>query len=179
MGVAMRLIIIALTGVTLLAGFIPLGCPRPIDVIPDEPPDLKRPNEAVQFKVIVDLVKPRYRVGEEVSIKVYVMNMADQPITIVTGVPLHFVRVYDADNREVLSLPEWPPLAVAVYRALAPNVPYFDWRGGVYTFNLELPGRYKIVAWAEFQFDDPVLIHWPLAHIYAEPIWIEVVNGSN
>ncbi|MCL0091873.1 hypothetical protein M1N59_01235 [Dehalococcoidales bacterium] len=61
---------------------------------------------------------------------------------------------------------------------LKPQMPYYveeRWKEG-YTFTLDQPGRYQVVAWAGFSLDKALA--YPL-RVYADPIWIEVVTGSN
>jgi hypothetical protein len=190
MGVAMRLIKIMLASIILVTtGFICLACPRPREV---------RPPEVAQFKVVAELAKTQYQVGEEIPVNPYIINMGKQPITIWGGAPIIFVRVYDAENRAVLRLPVSLSLDILAPSTLEPQVPHGGypkvwWQRVVekpyeemykkYTFTLEQPGRYKIVAWADFALLDPVSLA-PLVRpgrmlIYADPIWIEVVNGSN
>lgn len=52
-----------------------------------------------------------------------------------------------------------------------PNVE--EWIEG-YTFILDQPGRYKIVAWAEFIFDPAQDGRYPFRIYSFEPIWIEI-----
>lgn len=61
-------------------------------------------------------------------------------------------------------------LGILVVYPLSPGMPYEE----VYTFALEQPGRYKVVAWAEISLDKDYA--YPV-HIYATPIWIEVKGG--
>jgi hypothetical protein len=172
----MRLIKIMLAGIILVAtGFIFPACPRPVEPPPVEAPEPnKRAALMAQFKVVAQLDKTQYQVGEKISVKSSLVNMGERPVTVfIHGKPLFF-RVYDADKREVSLLPKIRP-DILIKLSLSPGVPYVEkWQG--YPFTLEQPGRYKIVAWAELSLDenfvDPLLI-------YADPIWIEVVNGSN
>lgn len=131
-----------------------------------------RPAEVPRLKVVAELAKTQYQVGEEISVKPHLINMGKRSITVFSGKPFLFAKVYDAENRQVLRLPVWPSLPILAKYTLSPNVPYEE----VYTFVLEQPGRYKIEAWAELSFDERFA--YPV-HIYADPIWIEVVTGSN
>jgi hypothetical protein len=131
-----------------------------------------RPAEAPKLNVIAELAKTQYQVGEEISVKPYLINMGERSITVFSGRPLLFVKVYDGENRQILSFPE-VRLDILVEHTLSPNVPYYE---GVYTFALEQPGRYKIVARAELSLDKA---YADRRHNHADPIWIEVVTGSN
>jgi hypothetical protein len=135
-----------------------------------------RPPEVPQLKVVAELAETQYQVGEEISVKPSLVNMGKRPITVFGGVPILFVKVYDTENRVVLRLPVAPSLDILVSRTLEPQTPYYTkYRKPLlegYTFVLEQPGRYKVVAWAELSLDKNY--DYPL-HIYAaEPIWIEV-----
>jgi len=169
MGVTIRLLkIIAVVGVVgLTIGFIYFA--------------FFRPAEAPQPKVVAELAKTQYQVGEEISVKPYLINMGKRPITVFSGVPLLFAKVYDAEKREVTPVTT-PKLLILAPYTLKPQMPYYNeddrWPGllEAYTFTLDQPGRYKVVAWTEFSLDKDYA--YPL-HIYADPIWIEVVTGSN
>jgi hypothetical protein len=174
----MRLIKIMLAGIMLVAtGLISPACPRPV-----EPPECKRAAIMAQFEVGVELPKTRFRVGEEIPVTPSLTYRGKQPITVWGGVPILFVRVYDAENRVVLRLPLAPPLDVLAPYPLEPRKPHYtEYKEPLlegYTFILDRPGRYKILAWAEFGVKDPS-VRPGMMLIYADPIWIEIVNGSN
>nr|APG79826.1 hypothetical protein [uncultured bacterium] len=129
-----------------------------------KPPDLP---EIPQFKVVAELAKTQYQVGEDIWIMPSLINTSEQPITIHSGDTLLFAKIYDINDKEVLYLPLLPPTLSLVSHILKPGIPYTE----DYIFTLDQPGRYKIVVWAELSlnenFADPV-------RIYAKPIWIEV-----
>lgn len=125
--------------------------------------------EVPQLKVAVELAETQYQIGEHISVKPYLINMGKRPVAVFGGEPILFIRVYDANKREILRLAE-SRLDILAKRPLSPNVPYKE----MYTFALDQPGKYEIVAWAEFTLQDAVVRPWQV-RIYADPIWIEVI----
>ncbi len=134
--------------------------------------------EYPRFRMGAELAKTRYQVGENISVKPYLINMGERPITVFGGWPILFAKVYDAENRQVMGLPIWPALTVLAPHALKPRVPYYAETHSPegFTFTLDKPGRFKVVAWAEFSLSREHV--YPM-RIYADPIWIEVVSSSN
>ncbi len=133
-----------------------------------------------QFKVGAELPRTHFEVGERISVKPYIINRRILPVTIFSCFPLFFVRVYDAENREVLQEPE---IFLLILRShtLWPHIRYYETvllkkdETLTLNFTLEQPGRYKIVTVARFDLGRP----GQGLHIYAEPIWIEVIPGPN
>ena len=146
--------------------------------------------QAPQLKIVAELDKTQYQVGEKILVRPLLINTGEQPVTIFGTHPLLFFRVYDADKRavgekDVLDLLPFGGLAATanpiirqdILRtlSLSPGAAHVEtWPEG-YTFTLDQPGSYKVVAWAEFSLDQrPYYAANPL-HIAAEPLWIEVV----
>ena len=67
-----------------------------------------------------------------------------------------------------------------LFHTLEPGIPYYY--SSAFTFALEQPGKYKIVAWAEFGLLRSPGEFLPDEHenlyIYAEPVWIELNRSS-
>ncbi|MCL0091874.1 hypothetical protein M1N59_01240 [Dehalococcoidales bacterium] len=49
-----------------------------------------KPVEYPQFKVVAELAKTQYQVGENISVKPYLINMGKRPITVFGGEPILF-----------------------------------------------------------------------------------------
>lgn len=130
------------------------------------------------FQVIAELPRIQFEVGEEISVRPYLINRRILPITVYSGFPLFFARVYDADNREVL---HEPPAFLMILRShtIWPHIRHYEtWRRDepfTLNFTLEQPGRYKILTAARFSLDTPGPDDGQPLHIYGEPIWIEVI----
>jgi len=132
--------------------------------------------EMTELKVVASLLTPQYHAGERIWLTKNLYNLSDKPLAVWGADSILFFRVYDEQNRVVISkIPEPQPGSPV---ELTLNTGVFD-RGASWTehyiFALEQPGRYKVVAWAELSMD--VNFADPL-HIYAEPIWIEIVTGE-
>jgi hypothetical protein len=132
-----------------------------------------KPAEKPQFKVFTEIAKTQFQVGENISIRPSLVNIGRRTVTAFSNVlPLFIIRVYDAEKREVLFLPE-VELPMVHNFLLSPGMPYTE----DYAFALEQPGRYKIVAWIGFYLEDRAVSPEPIPmSIYAYPIWIEVVT---
>jgi hypothetical protein len=154
----LKIIIAGVVGLVIGSGFMYFALIRLIEV-PKVP----------QLKVAVELAETQYQIGENISVKPYLINMGKRPVAVFDDGPILFIRVYDADKREILRLAEIR-LDIPVKRTLSPNVPYKE----MYTFALDQPGKYEIVAWAEFTLQHTGVRPWQIL-IYADPIWIEVI----
>jgi len=155
----------------LLVGFIFFAFLKPVAVEHSQPKMVAEH----QFKVGAELTKTYYQVGEKISVKPYLINVGEQVITVFGGDPILLFKVYDAENRQVFSLPEIQIDILAEY-TLKPQMPYYAYyveerRRESYTFALDRPGRYKVVAWTKFSLDER---HAYQLRIYADPIWIWV-----
>ena len=142
-----------------------------------------KPVEYPWLKVTAEVSKLQYYVGEKILVEAQLVNDSKcRSVTVYYVGILLWYRVYDADGMSVvfmerfieekgLMLPIGRPAIILGHDLEA---------GGSYPeefiFTLEQPGRYKVVVWAELSFDKE--FNYPL-RIYADPIWIEVVTGSN
>ena len=132
-------------------------------------------DELVGLAVVTELIKTHYRVGERILVNQRLVNLADQPLTVWGDDKLLFLKVYDEGKRVVRSKLPGPRMAQPVDQKLNLDGVH---RGGSwtehFTFALDQPGRYKVVAWAELSlaqnWDDPRII-------YSEPVWLEIVTG--
>ena len=124
----------------------------------------------------IELAKFTYQVGEGISVKPYIISMGKRPITVFSGSPLFRAKVYDADGRVILFVPTWSSFDILAHYTLKSQIPYYVEEGWIdaFAFTLEEPGRYNIVAWADFTFDKDFARY--LLRAYADPIWIEVVT---
>ncbi|MBS3975818.1 MAG: hypothetical protein KGZ75_03685 [Syntrophomonadaceae bacterium] len=133
--------------------------------------------EAAELKVVTGLLKTHYHAGERIWLSKHLYNLGDNPLAFWGADSILFFRVYDEQNRVVISKIPEPQPGSPRELTLNPGVPDFggSWTEH-YTFALDQPGRYKVVAWAELSLDknfaDPL-------HIYADPLWIEIITGRN
>ena len=58
-----------------------------------------RPAEIPYLELIVKT--DRYQVDENISVELYLINSSEQPITIISSLPLFFIKVYDLENKQV------------------------------------------------------------------------------
>lgn len=145
---------------------------EPEDAAPDQK---ENADDLAALKVVSGIVKPNYRTGEIIMLNQRLVNLGDKPLTIWGTDPILFFKVYDEESRVVRSKIPEPRLKSSVKLNLHPGE--LDMGGSwtePYNFALDQPGRYKIVAWAEFSKD--VNLADPL-RIYAESVWIEIVTG--
>jgi len=140
-----------------------------------------KPAEYPQLKVVAELAKTQYQVGEEISVKPYLINMGERPIGVFAHGNFLFTRVYDAYSRGVVLFYIADDIPVSVLPPFRPSILIgFILSPGesqeeVRTFTLDRPGKYKVVAWAELSFDRD--FRFPVRS-YARPIWIEVTDKS-
>jgi len=101
--------------------------------------------------------------------------LGDEPLAVWGVDSLLFFRIYDEQNRVVISKIPEPQPGSPVGMTLNPGVPDFSasWIEH-YAFALDRPGRYKVVTWAELSVDNGLADR---LQIYAEPMWIEIVTG--
>ena len=132
--------------------------------------------EMTELKVVARLLAPQYHVGERIWLSKNLYNLGDKSLVVWGADSILFFRVYDEQNQVVISKIPEPQPGSPVEFTLNPGV--FD-RGGSWTenyfFALDQPGIYKVVAWAELSMDENFA---DSLHIYAEPIWIEIVTGK-
>ncbi|MBT9150354.1 MAG: hypothetical protein DDT40_00524 [candidate division WS2 bacterium] len=96
--------------------------------------------------------------------------------------PLHLGIICPKTSRPIYDVHIITRLLIASYHLLIPHIPYRDRNLSFSTTPrcINKPGKYKIVAWVEFDenawlyFDDPDSLRWD-KYIHSEPIWIEVV----
>ncbi|MCD5402050.1 hypothetical protein LR013_05660 [candidate division NPL-UPA2 bacterium] len=154
-----------------------------IEVIPgwfEEPVNIVWPvrhvwekEEEPQFKVGIKLPSTQFRVGERISVRPYIINIGEQPITIDSSHPLFFFTVFDEEH-EPVGPRRWGGVGMMIH-TLKPQEPLYA-HPKLYTFILEEPGRYKISARACFGFNRLVegVRTYTGVLVLSEPIWIEV-----
>ncbi|MBS3943378.1 MAG: hypothetical protein KGZ32_03895 [Dethiobacter sp.] len=146
---------------------------EPVDVATDRKKE--NADDLAALKVVSGLVKTHYHAGELIWLSQQLYNLGDNPLTVWGADKFLFFRVYDEGNLVMTSNIPGPGLVSPVKLNLYPGeLDLGGWWTENYTFSLDQPGRYKIVAWAEFSKD--VNLAEPL-QIYAEPVWIEIVTG--
>ena len=132
--------------------------------------------ETAKLKAVARLLSHQYHADERIGLSKHLYNLGDKPFAGWGDDSILFFRVYDEQNRVVVSKIPEPQPDTPVEHILNPGVVEF---GGSlienYIFALDQPGRYKVVAWAELSLNENFT---DLLHIYAEPIWIEIVTGK-
>lgn len=131
--------------------------------------------EAAELKAVTQLLKAHYHAGERIWLGKSLYNLGDEPLAVWGVDSFLFFRIYDEQNRVVISKIPEPQPGSPVGITLNPGVPDFSasWIEH-YAFALDRPGRYKVVTWAELSVDNGLADR---LQIYAEPMWIEIVTG--
>jgi len=166
------ILIFALLSLGALAGITLLQSTEPV----------KAPNLGwdsrwfADLKVDAVLLKTQYLVGERILLSKTLYNLDDEPRTFLRAESLLFFRVYAKQYRIAASKTPGPQPGSLVEINLSPGVPDLSasWVEH-YSFALDQPGWYKLVAWAELSLD--VNGSTQSAMIYGEPMWIEIVTG--
>jgi hypothetical protein len=130
--------------------------------------------EAEKLELVGELLKTHYHVGERIrgSVTLNNMNFSAEPLTLRGVDPALFFRVYDEENRMVVS--QSLKLRLDDWNFRPGEVNHQESWFGHYSFALDQPGRYRLVFWAELRLDknlaDPL-------RIYADPLRIEIITG--
>jgi len=132
----------------------------------------KNTDELAELKAEVGLIKTHYHAGERIWAHLGLNNLGAKPFTLQGAGPTLTFKVYDEENRIIISqiidlqLDEFNFRPIEVYHRER-------WFGHIAVV-LDQPGRYKVVARADLNLDENLTE--PL-YTYAEPIWIEIVTG--
>ena len=133
----------------------------------------KNTDELAELKAEVGLIKTDYHAGERIWAHLGLNNLGAKPFTLQGAKPTLTFKVYDEENRIIISqiidlqLDEFNFRPIEVYHRER-------WFGHIAAV-LDQPGRYKVVARADLNLDENLTK--PL-YTYAEPIWIEIVTGN-
>jgi len=122
-------------------------------MLPKEiPSKLKAESEVLQgLKVVLKINGSRFYVGETITVKLELINVSNEPITIYHGIPLFGVDVYDTAGDLVYRYPD-VILVVVIIHTLQPG----DRIERFVKFELEEEGNYKVLAYARFYLENPV-----------------------
>jgi len=131
--------------------------------------------KAAELAVVSMLIKTHYRAGERIWLSKSLINHLDDQLTVWGADEFLFFRVYDEENRVVKSkIPEQLVDNQVEHKLNLDDVHHGGSWTEHYTFALDQPGRYKILAWAELSLDE----NWADPRIiYAKPVWLEIVTG--
>ena len=124
------------------------------------------------LKLVTGLIKNHYHAGELIWASLDLSNLEDKPLTFRGADPALSFKVYDDENRVVIS--QMLKLQLDEFNFRPDEVYHREQWFGSYVFALDQPGRYKVVACADLNLDEN--LDDPL-YTYAEPVWIEIVTG--
>ena len=124
------------------------------------------------LKLEIGLIKNHYHAGELIWANLGLSNLGDKPFTFRGADPTLSFKVYDEENRVVIS--RMLKLQLDEFNFRPDEVYHRERWFGHYTFSLDQPGRYKVVTRADLNLDEN--LDDPL-YTYAEPVWIEIITG--
>ncbi|MBT9165261.1 MAG: hypothetical protein DDT23_01276 [candidate division WS2 bacterium] len=151
-----------------------------------------------RYEVFTGLKKTKFIVDEPIVIDPYLIYRGLLPTLVCSDTRLLLCSIYDEEgktpdphdlgiicpktSRPIYDVHIVERLLIDSYHLLIPHIPYRDRNPSFSTTPrcVNKPGKYKIVAWIEFDenawfyFDDPDPLRWG-KYIRSEPIWIEVV----
>lgn len=151
-----------------------------------------------RYEVFTDLNKTQFIIDEPIIVNSYLIYRGLLPTLVrsdtcllpysiydeegKTPDPLHLGIICPKTSRPIYDVHILARLHIDSYHLLIPHISYRD-RNPSFSTTLRCinkPGKYKIVAWVEFDenawfyFYDPDPLRWD-KYIRSEPIWIEIV----
>jgi hypothetical protein len=121
------------------------------------------------LRVSLELSKTAFKISEELEIKVKIVNLGNEPVTIHHGYPLLFVAIYDTATGERIRT--YPPvvLDVLITTTLQPG----EEKSTTYKITFDKPGDYALAGLASFSLPDKEEVS-----IETDKIVVKVKTGS-